>query len=29
VKHWKFIPANKESGPIPCWVNVPIKFQLQ
>lgn len=29
VKQWRFIPANKENGPIPCWVNIPIKFQLQ
>ena len=29
VKQWKFIPANKENGSIPCWVNIPIKFQLQ
>ena len=29
VKQWKFIPANQGDGSIPCWVNIPIKFQLQ
>jgi len=29
VKQWKFIPANEGNGTIPCWVNIPIKFQLQ
>jgi protein TonB len=29
VKEWKFIPANEGDGSIPCWVNIPIKFQLQ
>jgi TonB family protein len=29
VKEWKFIPANQGNGSIPCWVNIPIKFQLQ
>ena len=29
VKQWKFIPANEGDGSIPCWVNIPIKFQLQ
>jgi protein TonB len=29
VKEWKFIPANQGDGSIPCWVNIPIKFQLQ
>jgi len=29
VKQWKFIPANEGNGAIPCWVNIPIKFQLQ
>ena len=29
VKQWKFIPANRGNGSIPCWVNIPIKFQLQ
>ena len=29
VKEWKFIPANQGNGAIPCWVNIPIKFQLQ
>jgi TonB family protein len=29
VKQWKFIPANQGNGAIPCWVNIPIKFQLQ
>jgi len=29
VKQWKFIPAHKENGSIPFWVNIPIKFQLQ
>jgi protein TonB len=29
VKKWKFIPASKGRVPIPCWVNIPITFQLQ
>ena len=29
VKQWKFIPAKKGDIPIPLWVNIPIKFQLQ
>ena len=29
VKKWRFIPARKEMVAIPCWVNIPIKFQLQ
>jgi len=29
VKQWRFIPANEGNGFIPCWVNIPIKFQLQ
>ncbi len=29
VKQWKFIPASRGNGPIPCWVNIPIKFRLQ
>ena len=29
VKQWKFIPAKKGETPIPLWVNVPVKFQLQ
>ena len=29
VKQWRFIPANRGNGSIPCWVNIPIKFQLQ
>jgi protein TonB len=29
VKQWKFIPANEGNGSIPCWVNIPIKFQLR
>jgi len=29
VKQWKFIPANRGNGSIPCWVNIPVKFQLQ
>jgi TonB family protein len=29
VKQWKFIPARKGEEPIPLWVNIPIKFQLQ
>jgi TonB family protein len=28
VKKWKFIPAKKEGVAIPCWVCIPIKFQL-
>lgn len=29
VKKWRFIPARKEGVAILCWVNIPIKFQLQ
>jgi TonB family protein len=29
VKKWRFIPATKGRVAIPCWVNVPITFQLQ
>ncbi|MFB3885896.1 MAG: TonB family protein [Thermodesulfobacteriota bacterium] len=29
VKEWKFTPASQGNGAIPCWVNIPIKFQLQ
>jgi TonB family protein len=29
VKQWRFIPAKKDETPIPLWVNIPIKFQLQ
>jgi len=29
VKQWRFIPANNGNGSISCWVNIPIKFQLQ
>jgi len=29
VKQWRFIPANRGNGSIPCWVNIPIKFHLQ
>jgi TonB family protein len=29
VKKWRFIPARKGKVAIPCWVNVPITFQLQ
>jgi len=29
IKKWKFIPASQGDGSIPCWVNIPIKFQLQ
>jgi len=29
VQKWKFIPARKGGVVIPCWVNVPIKFELQ
>jgi TonB family protein len=29
VKEWKFIPAKKDDAPIPLWVNIPVKFQLQ
>jgi len=29
VRQWKFIPASRGNGPIPCWVNIPIKFQLR
>lgn len=29
VKQWKFIPARRGNELIPCWVNIPIKFQLQ
>lgn len=29
VKEWRFIPARKGEKPVPLWVNIPIKFQLQ
>jgi len=29
VKRWRFIPARKGNVPISCWVNIPIKFELQ
>lgn len=29
VRQWRFIPAKKDETPIPLWVNIPIKFQLQ
>jgi len=29
VQRWRFIPARKEKVAIPCWVNIPIKFELQ
>jgi len=29
VKRWRFIPAKKDEAPIPLWVNIPVKFQLQ
>jgi len=29
VKQWRFIPAKKDESPIPLWVNIPVKFQLQ
>ena len=29
VKQWKFVPAKKGETPIPLWVNIPVKFQLQ
>jgi TonB family protein len=29
VKQWKFVPAKKGKDPVPLWVNIPIKFQLQ
>jgi protein TonB len=29
VKQWKFVPARKGETPIPLWVSIPIKFQLQ
>jgi len=29
VKQWRFIPAKKGETPIPLWVNIPVKFQLQ
>lgn len=28
VKEWVFIPGKKNGQPIPSWVTVPIKFQL-
>lgn len=28
VKKWIFIPGMKDGVPIPSWVKVPIKFQL-
>ncbi|MEW6374761.1 MAG: energy transducer TonB [Thermodesulfobacteriota bacterium] len=29
VKQWRFIPAKRGESPVPLWVNIPIKFQLQ
>jgi TonB family protein len=29
VRKWRFIPAKKDETPIPLWVNIPVKFQLQ
>jgi TonB family protein len=29
VRQWRFIPAKKDETPIPIWVNIPVKFQLQ
>jgi protein TonB len=29
VKKWRFIPAKRDMVAIPCWVNIPIKFQLK
>ena len=29
VQKWRFIPARKGEVVIPCWVNIPIKFELQ
>jgi TonB family protein len=29
VKQWRFVPAKKDEVPIPLWVNIPVKFQLQ
>ncbi|RPJ01281.1 MAG: energy transducer TonB [Deltaproteobacteria bacterium] len=29
VKQWKFVPAQKGKDPVPLWVNIPVKFQLQ
>ena len=29
VKKWRFIPARKGEIAIPCWVNIPFKFQLR
>jgi protein TonB len=29
VKQWRFVPAKKGEVPVPLWVNIPVKFQLQ
>jgi TonB family protein len=29
VRQWKFVPAKNGETPIPLWVNIPVKFQLQ
>lgn len=29
IKKWRFIPARKGGVAIPCWVNIPFKFQLR
>jgi protein TonB len=29
VKKWRFIPARRGKVAIPCYVNIPIKFQLR
>ena len=28
VKEWVFIPGKRDGSPVPSWVTVPIKFQL-
>ena len=29
VQKWKFNPARKGENPVPLWVNIPIRFELQ
>jgi TonB family protein len=29
VQQWKFNPARKGENPVPLWVNIPIRFELQ
>ncbi len=28
VSHWKFEPAMKDGEPVPCMVNIEVKFHI-